>query len=122
MNINVKVDVEETNITEESSLQPLKTSGHKAAMLGMVVYVFVAAIVLFLTFLYIKNTYDNRAVFRIMRQECILTIVCNLGRIGVMSARLLQASYPILCIPSTALLLLNLSLLTGTRWYISHIR
>ena len=121
MSITVEVDVEETNVTEESSLQPL-TSGHKAAMLGMVVYVFVAAIALFLTFLYIKNTYDNRAVFRIMRQECILTIVCNLGRIGVMSARLLEASYSILCIPSTALLLLDLSLLSGTRWIISHVR
>ena len=121
MSTTIEVDVEETNITEESSLLPL-TTGHKAAMVGVVVYVFVAIGALVATYFYIKTTYDNRAVFRIMRLECILTIVCNLGRIGVMSAKLLEASYCILCIPSTALILLGVSLLSGTRWIISHVR
>ena len=110
----------ETNINEENSL-PLTTS-LMGAMLGEVGYVVVAIVALLATLVYIKYTYDNRAFFRILRLECILTIICLFGKIGLMVARLLEASHPNLCIPSTALILLDLSLLTGTRWYISNVR
>ena len=111
---------DETNINEENSL--LLTTGLVGAMFGEVGFVVLAIVTLLATHVYIKTTYDNRAFFRILRLECILTIICLLGKIGLMVARLMEASHPILCIPSTTLILLDLSLLTGTRWYISNVR
>ena len=113
------------NTTFDSEIQPFTTpvtTSHEVALYGAIGYSVVAMIANVVAYNYVKNTYNEKAPYQILRSECLITSFCQLGRIGIIGHNLSSASCSAVCIVATTTFQTNMLMLIGTRFYISRVR
>ena len=73
-------------------------------------------------FVYTKKTFNENTPYRILRIECVITTLCQLGFISVLLGSLQESPYPAMCISASSVAMFDHSILYVTRSALSRAR
>ena len=82
----------------------------------------IAAISNIVCYFYTKKTFNENTPYRILRIECVITTLCQLGFISVLLGSLQESPYPAMCISASSVAMFDHSILYVTRSALSRAR
>ena len=82
----------------------------------------IAGITNILCYFYTKKTFNDNAPYRILRIECVITTLCQVGYICVFLGSLQETPYLAICIPACSVSMFGFSILFITRTALSRVR
>ena len=82
----------------------------------------IAGITNILCYFYTKKTFNDNAPYRILRIECVITTLSQIGYIGVFIGSLQETPYLAICIPACSASMFGFSILFITRTALSRVR
>ena len=82
----------------------------------------IAGITNILCYFYTKKTFNENTPYRILRIECVITTLCQLGFISVLLGSLQESPYPAMCISASSVAMFDHSILYVTRSALSRAR
>ena len=82
----------------------------------------IAGITNILCYFYTKKTFNDNAPYRILRIECVITTLCQVGYICVFLGSLHETPYLAICISACSVSMFGFSILFITRTALSRVR
>ena len=82
----------------------------------------IAGVTNILCYFYTKKTFNDNAPYRILRIECVITTLSQIGYIGVFLGSLQETPYLAICISACSVSMFGFSILFITRTALSRVR